>query len=405
YVYNGSAWVKFGATVDHGNLIGLADDDHLQYLLVSGARAMSGNLDLNANDINNIDNLTANFVSAKKESIQDTAAITATMFNVEAAAAGSPITSDVSTSIIKSYITANSMANVLDVELYTISTASAAKAAAITSVLTTDTADDANAYLFNELHLIDNSNSTSASKIGIAFDVSPSALPFPPKWDIHLAAINDDLKIRPLAINDFRSFDLLLDSVNTGNILLASVNGGNVGIGSRPWNTHLLEVNGGIKALSFESVGNITLAAGALVDGVDISNLSLSNLPQAPSADLDINNYDIFNINSLFGVNLSLSGGVIMHRVATASNYNVTNTDYYVGVTDTSVVRTITLLSAARSNGKIIYIKDESGGAATNNITIVTEGAETIDGANNYIINVNYGAVQLICDGTNWFAL
>lgn len=31
-VYNGTAWVAFGTTVDHGNLIGLADDDHTQYL-------------------------------------------------------------------------------------------------------------------------------------------------------------------------------------------------------------------------------------------------------------------------------------------------------------------------------------------------------------------------------------
>ena len=32
YVYNGSSWVKFGSTVDHGSLIGLGDDDHPQYL-------------------------------------------------------------------------------------------------------------------------------------------------------------------------------------------------------------------------------------------------------------------------------------------------------------------------------------------------------------------------------------
>ncbi len=31
-VWNGTAWVLFGSTVDHGNLIGLADDDHPQYL-------------------------------------------------------------------------------------------------------------------------------------------------------------------------------------------------------------------------------------------------------------------------------------------------------------------------------------------------------------------------------------
>jgi S-adenosylmethionine/arginine decarboxylase-like enzyme len=32
YVFNGTAWVRFGSTVDHGNLIGLSDDDHPQYL-------------------------------------------------------------------------------------------------------------------------------------------------------------------------------------------------------------------------------------------------------------------------------------------------------------------------------------------------------------------------------------
>ncbi len=31
-VYNGSAWVAFGTTVDHGNLVGLADDDHTNLL-------------------------------------------------------------------------------------------------------------------------------------------------------------------------------------------------------------------------------------------------------------------------------------------------------------------------------------------------------------------------------------
>ena len=30
--YNGTVWVLFGTTIDHGNLIGLGDDDHTQYL-------------------------------------------------------------------------------------------------------------------------------------------------------------------------------------------------------------------------------------------------------------------------------------------------------------------------------------------------------------------------------------
>ena len=31
YIYNGSTWIKFGGVVDHGNLLGLSDDDHTQY--------------------------------------------------------------------------------------------------------------------------------------------------------------------------------------------------------------------------------------------------------------------------------------------------------------------------------------------------------------------------------------
>ena len=34
-VYNGSSWVRFGSTIDHGNLKGLGDDDHPQYLNVA----------------------------------------------------------------------------------------------------------------------------------------------------------------------------------------------------------------------------------------------------------------------------------------------------------------------------------------------------------------------------------
>jgi len=39
---------------DHGALTGLGDDDHTQYLLVDGTRAMSGDLDMGTNDITNV---------------------------------------------------------------------------------------------------------------------------------------------------------------------------------------------------------------------------------------------------------------------------------------------------------------------------------------------------------------
>ena len=39
------------ATSDHGNLLGLSDDDHQQYLLVTGARSLTGNLIMGSNSI------------------------------------------------------------------------------------------------------------------------------------------------------------------------------------------------------------------------------------------------------------------------------------------------------------------------------------------------------------------
>ena len=42
------------ASIDHGSINGLGDDDHTQYLLVSGTRAMSGALDMGTNNITNV---------------------------------------------------------------------------------------------------------------------------------------------------------------------------------------------------------------------------------------------------------------------------------------------------------------------------------------------------------------
>jgi hypothetical protein len=46
-----------GGTNDHSALINLTADDHLQYLLVDGTRAMSGNLNLNSNQITSAGNI------------------------------------------------------------------------------------------------------------------------------------------------------------------------------------------------------------------------------------------------------------------------------------------------------------------------------------------------------------
>ena len=52
--------------------------------------------------------------------------------------------------------------------------------------------------------------------------------------------------------------------------------------------------------------------------------------------------------------------------------------------------------------GDTITVKDANGTALTNNITIETAAAETIDGAANYVINTARGYVTVYSDGANF---
>jgi len=48
YIYHNGVWVLIGTIIDHGNLLGLGDDDHTQYILHDGTRAFTGNVQANA---------------------------------------------------------------------------------------------------------------------------------------------------------------------------------------------------------------------------------------------------------------------------------------------------------------------------------------------------------------------
>jgi len=75
--------------------------------------------------------------------------------------------------------------------------------------------------------------------------------------------------------------------------------------------------------------------------------------------------------------------------------------DNLVLVDSSGGARTITL--PAPTNGRILIIKDCTGSAATNNITINPNASELIDGASSKVITSNWGEVQLQSNGTNWF--
>ncbi len=100
-----------------------------------------------------------------------------------------------------------------------------------------------------------------------------------------------------------------------------------------------------------------------------------------------------------------LSGGVIHKRVTKTSNYSITTSDYIIGVDSTSGVFRLTLPAAAASpDGQTWVIKDESGQAGTNNVTITgSADSNTIDGQNFVVLESPYASIQVYSNGNNKF--
>ncbi len=81
----------------------------------------------------------------------------------------------------------------------------------------------------------------------------------------------------------------------------------------------------------------------------------------------------------------------------------VTDDILHVIYTLTGAVTSLTLPTLQVRSGRSVLIKDAANNANTNNITIDTEGAETIEGAATYVISADGGSVELYSDGSNWF--
>ncbi len=64
---------------------------------------------------------------------------------------------------------------------------------------------------------------------------------------------------------------------------------------------------------------------------------------------------------------------------------------------------TITLPSPRA--GRRLLIKDSSGNASTNNISILHHSSDLIDGYSSFTLATNYGSIELVADGTNWSIL
>jgi hypothetical protein len=105
------------------------------------------------------------------------------------------------------------------------------------------------------------------------------------------------------------------------------------------------------------------------------------------------------------------ANGLIVNKASAASELHIRSVvaDYTVDASGPDGTVFVNKASAAAitlpapSIGRQITIRDNSGAANTNNITISPHASEKINGASTSVINTAYGVKTLVSDGTNWF--
>ncbi len=130
-----------------------------------------------------------------------------------------------------------------------------------------------------------------------------------------------------------------------------------------------------------------TPATGEATDVVLVWNSTDKQIKQIPATSLgeDNNNYS---------------------KVIVTASTGLTATSPYVILINHTAPITITL-PVTPFDGQAFKIKDASGDALSNNITIDSGSGETIDGSQMALINTDYGALELVYDSTldGWFSL
>lgn len=102
--------------------------------------------------------------------------------------------------------------------------------------------------------------------------------------------------------------------------------------------------------------------------------------------------------------NTPAMAGCIWPGVSSAVSYVAAQNDFYIGINDTSVARTVTLPAPATiAIGHIFVVKDESFNAMINNITISATGGALVDGQPTYVLLNNGASCILRNSGTAYF--
>ncbi len=133
-----------------------------------------------------------------------------------------------------------------------------------------------------------------------------------------------------------------------------------------------------------------------------IQDYNASTIPVSASGYLYIGDYldaKITEISSSGGG----SGDVSYGRTAVTSTVTSSTSAKILGVSASAALEIRLPAASGFSAGQYFTIKDEAGNADSNNITVLTTGADTIDGVNSISLESPYAAINLYSDGSSKF--
>jgi len=192
--------------------------------------------------------------------------------------------------------------------------------------------------------------------------------------------------------------------------------------------------SGTITSVNGDTGPAVSLDLDDIPDGALYGRVSAVDLVGPHVQRLVDENGDFLNINDVNGVDTDLNfdgtlgafnfnqrlhqGADVSFGRTTSSSFAYSSVDIFGAgnnamtgaslVTKTAITGggdTITLPDPTLNAYVRFEIKDTSGNAGTDNITVSPFAAETMDGAASMTITANHGLIKLFSDGVNWFSL
>lgn len=157
---------------------------------------------------------------------------------------------------------------------------------------------------------------------------------------------------------------------------------------------------------STQTLTNKTFDADAnTLSNVDDGNIKAgAAIDAAKIADGSVSNAEFQRLNGVTSDIQSQLNAIRAGKSTVAVSGDVTLTDQAIHLVDCSAARSLTLPTPAASS--FIVVKDKTGHAMTNNITIVRAGSEKIETvAASFTLDTDLGSWTFVSDGTDWFII